>query len=325
MHRGLRIFSVLTVLVSYIMLTIGAIVTKTNSGKGCGNSWPFCHGQLIPSSFPMETVIEYSHRIVSGIAGLMIVILAIWAWKAFPESKRVKWFGFMSVFFVIFQGALGALTVVFEGVFARKAALSLHFGFSLISFAFVALLMVHLFQLNKGKSPEQITEQRKRDNPISKRLQYGIWGLAAWTYVVVYTGALVRHMSATMSCGFSFPGCGGVIFPSFDSPAGIHMLHRYASASLWILTAVLLWVVYRYYREREDLHKGAWWSLILITLQAVSGIWTVLSGGQLLIVLVHTSIISAYFSVLCYLCLQVGWPKKKQSTQLDKETPVLQP
>ncbi|SFJ90175.1 COX15/CtaA family protein [Thermoflavimicrobium dichotomicum] len=320
-HRWLRVLAVLTVIGSYLMLIMGAIVTKTGSGEGCGNSWPFCHGELIPASFPMETIIEYSHRIVSGGVGLLIVALVIWAWKAYPDSRRVKIFSFLSVFFVVFQGALGALTVVFRGPFAKKAALSLHFGFSLMCFASVVMLTIHLFQLKHGRTPEQETAKIKDEKPVSKRLQYGVWGLAVYTYLVVYTGALVRHTQATMACGFEFPLCGKQFLPGLANLEGIHMLHRYAGISLWFITLVFLWVIIRHYRIREDLHKGIWLAFLFITLQAVSGILTVLSGGQVLVALVHTTVISIYFSVLCYLCMQAGWPG---GARFDKETPVLQ-
>jgi cytochrome c oxidase assembly protein subunit 15 len=230
----------------------------------------------------------------------------------------------MSVFFVLLQGALGALTVVFRGAFAKKAALSLHFGFSLICFASVVLLAVHLFQLKHGKKPEAETAKIKSEKPVSHRFQYAVWGLAIYSYVVVYTGAFVRHMQATMACGFEFPTCGKQYFPSLGNLEGIHMLHRYAGISLWFLTLVLLWGIIRYYRHREDLHKGAWLAFIFISLQAASGIMTVFSGGQVLLALLHTTIISIYFSILCYLCMQAGWTKSRKTKSLDKETPVLQ-
>jgi heme a synthase len=306
-HRWLRIHAVVTAVASYFMLLIGAIVTKTGSGKGCGNSWPFCHGQLIPESLPMETVIEYSHRVVSGFVGALILILAVWAWRAFSQSKKVKVLSFMSLFFVVLQGALGALTVVFQGAFAKKAALSLHFGFSLISFASVVLLAIHLFQLKKGKDSEQRVAELNREKPVSRRFHLAVWGLAAYTYIVVYTGAFVRHMQAAMGCGFEFPTCGSQTFPSLSSIAGIHQLHRYAAYSLWILLLIFLIVVLRHYKDREDLSKGSCTAFILVNLQALSGILTVMTGGQVLAALVHTTIISVLFSAICYLCMQVGW------------------
>lgn len=308
-HRLLRGLGVLTSIGAYIMLLMGAVVTKTGSGKGCGNSWPFCHGQLIPESLPIETVFEYSHRIISGLDGTLILALAIWSWYLYRDDRKVKILGFLSLFFVIFQGILGALTVVFEGVFVKNLTLALHFGFSLISFASVILLTVYLFQLKKRKSEPESMRQT-----ISPAFHYSVWGLVVYTYLVVYTGALVRHSHATMSCGYSFPLCENPIFPIVSSQAGIHMLHRIAGMSLWLLVFIVMIWVFRKYPTRMDLRRGMILSFILISLQAISGVITVWMGGQVLVALVHTTLISVFFAVLCYLCMQMGlpWTKKHQ-------------
>ncbi|TCS93455.1 COX15/CtaA family protein [Hazenella coriacea] len=313
-HSMLRIFSIITSIGAYIMLIIGAIVSKTESGKGCGNSWPFCHGQLIPESLPLETIIEYSHRIVSSGVGLLILILTVWSWRAYRENYRVKLLGFLSLFFVVFQGALGALTVVFEGDFAKKTSLAFHFGFSLISFASVVLLSIQLFQLKKGTALEN-GQKLESFIGLSKRMHQSIWALAAYSYVVIYTGALVRHADATMGCGYQFPGCGAIMFPNISSIAGIHMLHRYAAFSIWILCLIFLIVVIRHHKNRTKLVKGAWWAFILISLQAVSGVVTILTDGVLVSALAHTTIISIFFTVLAYLCLQIGWKHQEPEKQ----------
>lgn len=306
-HAMLRVLSLITAFVSYIMLIMGAVVTKTGSGRGCGSSWPICKGQLIPESVQLDTLIEYSHRIISASAGMLILIVTIWSWVIYRNNFRVKLFSGMSLFFVIFQGALGALTVVFQGDFSKKFALALHFGFSLISFASIVLLTIQLYRLRDGKSDAIVR------TAVSKGFTWGIWLLAIYTYVVVYTGALVRHLNATMGCGYNFPLCGETIFPGFDSTAAVHMLHRWAAGLLWVLTLWFLIVVIRKYRQAPDLVKGSWLAMFLITLQAISGIVTVFTDGQLIAALVHTTIISAYFSALCYLCMLVGAPWKKKA------------
>lgn len=298
--RILRLLAVITSIGAYVMLLMGAIVSKTESGQGCGNSWPFCHGQLIPESMPIETVIELSHRIASGIDGFLILLLTVWSWIAFKDHVRIKTLGFMSLFFVVLQGGLGALTVVFEGEFVKSFVLALHYGFSLISFASVVLLTVTLFK-------EQPTSE-ETSPAISKGMKIATWSLAAWTYVIVYTGGLVRHSHATMGCGYEFPGCGTTLFPNFTSIAGIHQLHRFGAYSLWLFSLLFLIAILRAYRNQQDYVRGGWLAFGLITLQAATGIITVKTGGQLIAALVHTTIIAIYFSVISYLCMQGGWP-----------------
>src|SRR5690349_24358225 len=58
-NRLLRIFAIITAIGAYVMLLLGALVTGTGSGQGCGNSWPFCQGQVIPLAPSLATVVEY--------------------------------------------------------------------------------------------------------------------------------------------------------------------------------------------------------------------------------------------------------------------------
>ena len=309
-RRLLRILAIITSISSYVILVMGSIVTNTGSGQGCGNSWPFCHGQIIPGTITVAGVIEYSHRVSSSIDGLLVIALTAGTWLLYRKDFRAKLFAAMSLFFVVLQGALGALTVVYEGTYAKLWFLSVHFGFSLIALASVVLLTVRLYQLHE-QSLRSVPESRS----VGKGLQYSLWGLAALTYVVVYTGALVDHAGAVAACGSQVLGCGSTFLPNLTSLAGIQVLHRYAASSLWLVVLAVLIVIVRNYNGRRDLVRGTWAAFILITLQAVAGMIIVITGGQLLSVLLHITLISFFFSVLCYLCIQVGWPWHRNKAQ----------
>ena len=311
-----RIFAIITAIGAFVMMFMGVVVTDTGSGHGCGTSWPFCHGQIIPGTLTIAGLIEYSHRIMSSIDGFLVLILTIAVWLLYRRDFRARLLAALSLFFVVLQGALGALTVVFEGSLAENWILSVHFGLSLIALASVVLLAVRLFQV-KHETDNADSQATGRTAVSVQNLRLPVWGLAVYTYVVVYTGALVDHTGAVLACGNQVPTCGSTYIPSLASLAGIQMLHRYAAGSLWLLTLALFIAIVRHYRSRQDITRGAWWSIILITLQACSGITIVLTGGQLLAGLAHITIISTYFCVLSYLCLQVGWPwqKKRQTVR----------
>ncbi len=323
----MRILAIIASVVGYFVLLMGSLVTTTGSGQGCGNSWPFCHGQIIPGTITVAGVIEYSHRVMSSVDGLLVLVLAIGAWLLYKKDFRARLFGILSLFFVILQGALGALTVVYEGTFVKTWLLSVHFGLSLIAFASALLLAIRLFQIDRE---QRGGVERNEDNRrvALERLQYPVWGLAIYTYIVVYTGALVEHAGALMGCGYQVPGCGSTYLPNLTSTAGIQVLHRYAASSLWILVLALLIVVTRRYSQQRDIVRGAVWAFVLITLQAISGVAQVLTGGQMIAILSHTTIISVFFAVLCYLCMQVGWPwqRKRQVRQsVDEQQLELNP
>jgi heme a synthase len=315
LQRLIRIFAIITSIGAYVIIILGVLVTTSGSGRGCGNTWPFCDGQIIPGVITIAGLIEYSHRVMSSLEGSLVLVLTIWSWLMYRRDFRVKLFAFLSLLFVVLQGALGALTVIYEGTFALNWLLSIHFGLSLIALASVVLLTVRLFQVEREgqERPERISAQ-------VPKLQIPLWGLAIYTYIVVYTGALVEHTGAVTSCGYQIPGCGSVYFPSLTSLAGIQVLHRYVAGLLWLLVLGMLIVIVRSYRQRRDLVQGTWWAFILITLQAVSGIFNVLSAGQMVAALVHTTLIASFFSVLCFLCVQVGWPWKRRKVAQPAES-----
>src|SRR5207248_11421016 len=91
------------------------------------------------------------HRIISSLDGALVLVLSIGAWLMYRQDVRVKLFAFLSLLFVVLQGALGALTVMFEGTLALNWILSIHFGLSLIAFASVILFTIRLFQVGKER------------------------------------------------------------------------------------------------------------------------------------------------------------------------------
>src|SRR5262245_62041874 len=76
MERAAKGFAVAATIGMFLVLLMGATVTNTGSGEGCGTSWPLCHGEFIPE-YAFETMVEYSHRLVTGVEGLIILGLAI--------------------------------------------------------------------------------------------------------------------------------------------------------------------------------------------------------------------------------------------------------
>ena len=92
----------------------GAYVRATGSGAGCGSHWPLCNGQVLPRSPQAETLIEFFHRLTSGLAFLLVVGLLIWAFRAYPKQHLVRWAAGFSMLFIITEALIGAGLVVFE-------------------------------------------------------------------------------------------------------------------------------------------------------------------------------------------------------------------
>src|SRR5690625_7291050 len=76
----------------YVLLVIvwGAYVRATGSGAGCGSHWPLCNGEVMPRAPQVETMIEYTHRITSGISMILVVGMVIWARRIYPARHLVR-------------------------------------------------------------------------------------------------------------------------------------------------------------------------------------------------------------------------------------------
>lgn len=92
----------------------GAMVRATGSGAGCGSHWPLCNGEVLPRAPRIETIIELSHRLTSGIALLLVVGLVVWAFRSRPRGHAARKAAMFSLFFMLTEAAVGAGLVLFE-------------------------------------------------------------------------------------------------------------------------------------------------------------------------------------------------------------------
>jgi cytochrome c oxidase assembly protein subunit 15 len=123
-------------LLGYTVLVIvwGAYVRATGAGAGCGSHWPLCNGQVIPRSPRLDTLVEFAHRLSSGLLGLFVLALAVAVFRAFPKGhgarKGVLWVSF----FVVTEALLGAGLVRFEWVVANDSEARVYvMGFHLVN------------------------------------------------------------------------------------------------------------------------------------------------------------------------------------------------
>jgi heme A synthase len=92
----------------------GAYVRASGSGAGCGSHWPLCNGEVIPQTPQVATMIEFTHRLSSGLALLLVFGLIIWAFRRYPAGHSVRLGAGLSMFFMITEALVGAGLVLFE-------------------------------------------------------------------------------------------------------------------------------------------------------------------------------------------------------------------
>ncbi len=134
-----------SVLIFHLAVIVwGAYVRATGSGAGCGGHWPLCNGEIVPNQPQVATIIEYSHRISSGLAVILVIALVFFAFRMFPAHHSTRRFAVWSLAFVFTEALLGATLVVF-GLVARDAsatrgiALAVHLVNTLLLLASLAL------------------------------------------------------------------------------------------------------------------------------------------------------------------------------------------
>lgn len=119
---GLRPRSVLRryawgVLVATLAVILwGAFVRASGSGAGCGSHWPLCNGEVVPRSPSIETIIELTHRVTSGVAFLLVLGMMIGALRFRPRGHPMRAAAVASFAFMVLEAAVGAGLVLFEYV-----------------------------------------------------------------------------------------------------------------------------------------------------------------------------------------------------------------
>ncbi|MGG2064712.1 COX15/CtaA family protein [Bacillus sp. S14(2024)] len=309
MQRFIKWLAVITSLDLFLVLLGGALVTKTGSGQGCGKSWPLCNGQLIPSDLSIQTIIELSHRLTSGSAGVLVTLLCVLAWKYYGHVRETKTLAILSFAFLVAQALMGAAAVVWGQV---PAVLAIHFGISLISFAAVILLTLLIFEIDKKFDVHSLN--------IDKKMRFHIYGVTIYSYIVVYTGALVRHEHASLACP-TFPLCSkNSPFPT-QFHEWVQMGHRFAATLIfvWILYAMIIAI--RQYKQQAVIYYGWITAFSLVMCQAISGILVVFTDASLVMSLLHSLFIACLFAVLCYLVMLVTRSKTNiQKTEMNRTT-----
>lgn len=299
MHRALKWFAVLTTIGMLLILLGGALVTKTESGMGCGDSWPLCHGELIPSTITPELIIELSHRVVSGAVGIMVLILSVWSWKRIGNVRETKFLSILSFTFLVLQGLIGAAAVKWG---QSDFVLALHFGISLISFAAVFLLTLLIFEVDKKFEAEKVV--------IDKRITFHTIGILLYIYFVVYTGALVRHTNASLVCK-DWPLCRN---NEFTLPTNLYewiqMGHRALAGLAFIWIAYATYLAIKHYKHQKVVYWGWISAFILVSLQVITGALVVLTRLNLSIALAHALFITCLFGVLSYMLLLASRSKR---------------
>jgi cytochrome c oxidase assembly protein subunit 15 len=142
--RGFPAYAWSVLIYNLAVILWGALVRATGSGAGCGGHWPLCNGDVLPASPQIATIIEFTHRAMSGVALVTAAILAAWGWKAFPKRHPARRWAAWSLVFMLTEALIGAALVLLGHVakdesVGRVYSLSLHLINTFLLLASLAL------------------------------------------------------------------------------------------------------------------------------------------------------------------------------------------
>jgi heme A synthase len=193
----------------------GAFVRATGSGAGCGAHWPLCNGEVVPRAPTAETLIELSHRLTSGLDGLLVLGLVVLAFRWFPRRHPVRTAVVLGFFFLLVEGAIGAGLVLFEMVAANESIARAWWMAAHLVNTFVLLGMLTLTAL--WARPEETATGGAGREGTGRRfaLVFAARDPAAWLLAGAFAGMLVLGASGGVAA------LGDTLFPAASFREGL--------------------------------------------------------------------------------------------------------
>jgi len=219
------------VVATYGLIVLGGVVRSTGSGTACPD-WPLCKGEVVPP-FETKVMIEYTHRVVASLVGVIIAATVLWAWRrrrADPVAARL---GVATLALLALQVGVGGVTV---GTETNSVVVAIHLSIAL------SLLTALIILAAKAHLPGEASGLSLRRVPAAALVS------VAAVFALIIVGAFVSQESA----GLAYPD-----WPLFDgkltwasSKAGeLHYAHRLVAAAAG---AALAWLAIRTLRQERD-------------------------------------------------------------------------
>jgi cytochrome c oxidase assembly protein subunit 15 len=213
-----------------LVILWGAVVRATGSGAGCGDNWPLCNGDFFPHHPRIATVIEFTHRSMSGICTALVAVLIGWTFWARPRGDRARravvWCGIL----LITEALLGALLVLGGYVDrntsdARVLVQCVHFTNTMLLLASLTLTWWWL------RTPATYTEAPANSRGIA-------WAALLLTILTGATGS-VAALADTL---FPSPSVRAGLAQDFapGAPLLVHMRWMHPAAALLAIAATIM-------------------------------------------------------------------------------------
>ena len=283
--RGLRGYAAGVLGFMVLVILWGAVVRATGSGAGCGNHWPLCNGDYFPHHPRLATVIEFTHRSMSGVCTALVAVLMAWTFLARGSGHRARKAVVWSGALLLTEALLGALLV--KGGYVENNASDMRVLVQGIHFtntmALMAALTLTWWWLGE---PESTLREGATARGIA-------WLALAATVVVGATGS-VAALADTL---FPSPSLSAGLAQDFAAGAPLLVRMRWlhpAAAIVGLGCAIWLRLALR--------SRAARWLLALIAAQFVLGAGDVLLLAPTWMQVMHLLGANLYWIALVVVC-----------------------
>ena len=311
-----------------VVIGLGGLIRIYDAGESCPD-WPLCFGTIgfdiseeeqeawyienpdeVDSrgsghrytTFQIFT--EWFHRILAGLVLGPLVILNRYMLRGGEE--KVKFASTLTVVLIVWQGAIGWLTVEMD---------NLHWSVALHLSSALAFTMSMLWLwLTLTRTEDGLPEWLRFDYSISKKWKVRVGLLSLGAFVSIFSGTFVSTTpGANFGCGVdglpdSWPLCNGKIVDSVeDVVAQSQIIHRWF---VGLMLIALIFASYSIYNEQSGnnvLRNWIWGSTFLFFVNTSIGAIYVLSWDLEEGFFEFLSLVHLMMASLTFVTMAISW------------------
>lgn len=279
-----------TTVYNILVVLWGAYVRATGSGAGCGSHWPSCQGEILPRAETIEMAIEFSHRISSGIAFLLVAGLLVWIVRTHPRGAQIRRMAWGAMIFMISETLVGAGLVLFQWV-----AGNISVARTIVQGIHLANTMLLLFYLT-------LTAWLSSGGAL---VNWKTEGKFKWLLLIAFSGILLLSIAGAVTA------LGDTLFPAATLAEGIQQdisttAHFLVRLRVWHPIFAVMVGFYIYYMVQTIrnqfaaslIRRFSLWVLIIYGIQLMAG-----ALNLVLLVPIWMQIIHLLLATLVWLAL----------------------
>src|SRR6185369_627067 len=267
-------FAWLVLLYDIAVILWGVAVRATGSGAGCGSHWPLCNGEVVPKAPRVATVIEFSHRVSSGVALLLVVALGVMAFVDRRAGDPTRKAAVAGVLLMLSEALVGAGLVLFRLVADNQSmARAMFMGTHLMNTFFLLAALTLTAHFSAAPAPLRLRGQ----GWLGAGLAAGLLGLllAGVSGAVAALGdTLFPAKTLSQALGQDFSATGHFLIR-------LRLLHPAIAIAAGVV-AILLTL-----HPREGAARWARWTALFVFCQWVAGLVNVLLLAPVWMQMVH--------------------------------------